>query len=82
MALLKGKCLIEGCPSVDKMYCRGLCTSHYRMIRELVRQKKRTWEEFINVGMAQVPTRGVKNTQQRLRFLEMMKKKGLIKKIE
>lgn len=41
----KGKCLIDDCPT-DKIYARGICISHYNMIRRLVQLKKRTWEEF------------------------------------
>ena len=47
------KCLIEGCENkIDVYSCRGLCHYHYSMIRKLVREKKRTWEEFEKVGMS------------------------------
>ena len=68
-----GKCMIEDCPNT-KIYARGICPTHYRMINVLVKEKKRTWQEFVNVGMAAIPQR---DYGQRKRFEEMMKKKKL-----
>ena len=73
----KGKCLIEGCP-VEKIYSRGLCPTHYRMIRRLVLLNRRTWDEFVKVGMAYIPQRGRSAIQQWTLLNKMMKKRGII----
>ena len=70
------KCLIEGCPDKtnSKFSGRGLCNNHYIMISKLVKNKKRTWEEFERVGMALEATRG-RNTKKTRLFRKMMKEK-------
>ena len=75
MKCKNGKCLIGSC-KITKIYSRGLCSTHYKMISRLVRAGKRTWEEFIEVGMAKRGERG-RNTQQSFLLKEMMKKKNL-----
>ena len=75
MECKKRKCLIEGC-KITKIYSRGLCPTHYKMISHLVKLKKRTWEEFIEVGMVKRNERG-KDSQQDFLFKEMMTKQVL-----
>jgi len=74
-ACKKEKCLIEGCPN-EKIYARGLCPSHYQMIRKLVKDGKRSWEEFEKVGMSLRSEKG-KNAPQRKRFEAMAVKNNL-----
>lgn len=68
-----GRCLIEGCPS-ERTYARGLCSTHYQMIGKMVQEKKRTWEEFINVGMAREAIKG-HTCKQALLLKKVMAKK-------
>ena len=71
----KKKCLIDGCKNIpDKYGCRGLCHYHYSMVRKLVKEKKRTWEEFEEVGMALPPRRG-RSSFTRVLFNKMLDKK-------
>ena len=73
----KGECLIEGC-ELKVVYARGLCPSHYKLIRRLVKDGKRKWEEFERVGMALHSKRG-NYSEQKVILETMMIKKGLLK---
>ena len=48
----KGKCLIEGCPNKDKIYARGLCLSHYEIMRRTILKGIHSWKEFEDYEMA------------------------------
>lgn len=74
--LKKGRCLIEGCPHKNKIYARGLCLYHYRIMGKTVRQGKHTWEEFEEHGMSNKPHFG------RRSYLVELFEKMLAKKIK
>ena len=74
-ACKKGKCLIEGCLN-KKIYARGLCLTHYHMIRKLVKDKETSWKKCEKLGMSLRPKIG-KNTPQRKRFEAMAAKNNL-----
>ena len=69
------KCLIEGCKNhIDKYSSRGLCHYHYLMVGALVKNKKRTWKEFEDVGMALKSIKG-RNSFNSVLFRKMINKK-------
>ena len=68
-----GQCLIDGCPT-NKFYARGICLSHYGMIRRLVKLKRRTWEEFEKYGMVLPSQHGQYSLRAEL-FKKMWEKK-------
>lgn len=54
------ECLIKGC-TAPKVYCRGLCTSHYNIARRRIRQKRTTWKELEGFRVALPPKmKGIK----------------------
>jgi len=48
------KCLIPGCEREGM--CRGMCTNCYQLANKRVKQKRVTWKELIEVGLAKEAT--------------------------
>jgi len=69
----KGKCIIEKCPSKDRIYCRGLCITHYALMRKTVQKGNHTWKEFEDYEMALPSAKG--NPRYKKTFEEMLVKK-------
>lgn len=44
-------CMVEGCPT--KVYARGVCEQHYKLMRKLVKSGERSWAEFEDAGMSE-----------------------------
>ncbi len=46
----KNKCLIDGCDEIQNT--RGMCNLDYQLACRIIKEKKTTWEELEEKGMA------------------------------
>lgn len=68
-----GTCLIEGCDNT-KLYARGVCHSHYKLIARTVKEGLHTWEEFEDFGMS-LPSEQGRTSESSKKFHAMLEKR-------
>jgi len=69
------KCLIKKCFSLP-IYSRGLCEHHYQILGRKVREKKYTWKDFSELGMAIEKVRKEHDLSYYKTFQEMLAEKA------